>query len=156
MLPKRAMAHVFPPRFRRSFYFSKFQAGHKLREECDLLQYRSRSVFLQIFDKPESSATPAQRLKLPQVGYFDLSIYQLNVHNFSVCRYILLQFLILFQYLKSNVKFKTDNQVIRTLVKGVVSNSIISSGPDERPGQVGGGNLPEDLQAAGGDAAARE
>ena len=26
-------------------------------------------------------------------------------------RYILLQFLILFQYLKSNVKFKTDTQV---------------------------------------------
>ena len=39
---------------------------------------------------------------------------------------------------------------------GVVSNSSIPSGPDERPGQVGGGNLPEDLQAAGGDAAARE
>ena len=31
--------------------------------------------------------------------------------NFVLFRYILLQFLILFQYLKSNVKFKTDTQV---------------------------------------------
>ena len=32
----------------------------------------------------------------------------------SYSRYILLQFLILFQYLKSNVKFKTDTQVSKS------------------------------------------
>ena len=35
-----------------------------------------------------------------------------NLNNRTCCRYILLQFLILFQYLKSNVKFKTDQQVL--------------------------------------------
>ena len=36
----------------------------------------------------------------------------MNLNNRTCCRYILLQFLILFQYLKSNVKFKTDQQVL--------------------------------------------
>jgi len=40
------------------------------------------------------------------------NLLQLQLSDSNFRRYILLQFLILFQYLKSNVKFKTDNQVL--------------------------------------------
>ena len=40
------------------------------------------------------------------------NLLQLQLSDSNFRRYILLQFLILFQYLKSNVKFKTDNQAL--------------------------------------------
>jgi len=42
------------------------------------------------------------------------NLLQLQLSDSNFRRYILLQFLILFQYLKSNVKFKTDHQVLNS------------------------------------------
>jgi len=42
----------------------------------------------------------------------NMNLLQLQLSDSNFRRYILLQFLILFQYLKSNVKFKTDSQTL--------------------------------------------
>merc|ERR1719481_1919880 len=44
----------------------------------------------------------------------NMNLLQLQLSDSNFRRYILLQFLILFQYLKSNVKFKTDTQTLDT------------------------------------------
>ena len=42
------------------------------------------------------------------------NLLQLQLSDSNFRRYVLLQFLILFQYLKSNVKFKTDSQALNS------------------------------------------
>jgi len=74
-------------------------------------------AIFQSFKLDSSSSKSSSASAANQDQYFskyltNQNLLQLQLSDSNFRRYILLQFLILFQYLKSNVKFKSDNQTL--------------------------------------------